>query len=499
MESIIKRNSAKIKAKIESYFDSFWNRMDIILLGYFLVMMCVRFGVVACFAEDEYKGGVNTSLNVSSLEKEKSPPTPPQPPSRPLMSAGRTRETNLVFVLNMYSLYFVFWCLRLLQLFAVSASLGPKLIMIRLMIDDVLKIFLYIMIFAIAYAVWLKVAMKTVSKDFMLGGKAGGGGDDDSPSFTETIVDMFLSVNGSDVVYFLDDLLEHPFWHLFGESFLESYDKFLPMRNDTGAYAYDYRVMMILLMAPLMRIVYVLISVVLLLNLMIAIFQYSIDLVQTQADRNWNIYRKAVIFEYHNRAILPAPLSLVLDVGILLSLFYRKCRGSSWHPTIVSSSERFECSTLKMRVNGTKSEVNPFAKWLEYIKQWEKTLQMHHTFVGVVGGVAMIGREASGGGGAASGGGGGGTGGEDMPVKETVSSEAMGIIEIKDEMKKLQLEVLKLTRMSSSGRLHPRNSTALKVDKKSLALKVDKKSNAKPKVHKQATIELLYTQENDSD
>ena len=80
------------------------------------------------------------------------------------------------------------------------------------------------------------------------------------------------------------------------------------------------------------------------------------------------MFRKAVIFEYHNRAILPAPLSLVLDVGILLAFFIRKCFRSDRHPSLVTPSQRFECSTLKLRVNGTKDKKNPFAAWLDYIR-----------------------------------------------------------------------------------------------------------------------------------
>ena len=246
VKSLVQGSSQRIQAKFSGYFDSFWNRMDIALLLYFCAMIIFRFGLYANY----FRFGVI--------------------------------ETDSVFVLNLYSLYFVFWCLRLLQLFAVSASLGPKLIMIRLMIVDVLKIFLYIMIFALAYAVWLKVTRKTVSKDFLLGDEGGE---------HTTLVDMLLNINATDVAYFLDDLMEYPIWHLFGESFIESYDEYLPQKGNYTDYSYNYRVTMLLLGVPLMRFFYFLITVVLLLNLMIAIFQYSIDLAQAQADRNWNIYR----------------------------------------------------------------------------------------------------------------------------------------------------------------------------------------------------------------
>ena len=447
---LTKARSGRMMAKFKSYFDSFWNRFDITLLVYFIIMMCIRISFVediASFnlanqsfnlANQTFKSA-NKSFNAANLSSNTSLSNTSEDktsPSRLLMSVGMTKETNYVFVLNVYSLYFVFWCLRLLQLFAVSEVLGPKLIMIRLMIYDVFKIFLYIMIFALAYAVWLKVAMKTVSEEFLQEGRAN---HVDSPSWTI-----------ADGVYFLGDLMGHPFWHLFGESFIESYDKFLPLRNDTGAYAYEYRVTTILLMAPFMRIIYVLITVVLLLNLMIAIFQYSINLVQTQANRNWNIYRKAVIFEYHNRAILPAPLSLILDVGSLLCLFFHKCRGKKWCPCFVKPSRRFKCSTLKICVDETQSDEKPFTKWLEYIKHWEKTLQNHHTSIGAMEGAEMIGRGASSGGGKGEEEKGGNPSRDLTRVKEAVSADVLQFIELKDEIRKLQLEMSKMTGMSKS-------------------------------------------------
>ena len=56
---------------------------------------------------------------------------------------------------------------------------------------------------------------------------------------------------------------------------------------------------------------------------------------------------------------------------------------------------------------------------------------------------------------------------------EEVSSEALGIIDIKDEVKKLQLEIEKLSGMASSNRPHRPLSTAslnnLSADRKARA------------------------------
>ena len=162
VKSLVRSRRQKIKFKLYSYLDSIWNRVDVFLFVYFVVMMIVRFVVVWYLQKDPTKPTGPTTM-------EPPPPSSSSSSSSSVMlsAVGVAPETNYVFVLNLYSFYFVCWCLRLLQLFAVSESLGPKLIMIRLMIDDVLKIFLYVMIFLVAYAVWLKVAIKTVSKEFL--------------------------------------------------------------------------------------------------------------------------------------------------------------------------------------------------------------------------------------------------------------------------------------------------------------------------------------------
>ena len=476
VKSLIPGRRRALKSKLLSYWDSLWNRIDIFLLLYFVFMMSARWYVVAQHGPghaDPVHPDVGVAPPAPPAESDADDEGAPPMPAGSLMntvrliqhSAGATAEAHYVFVLNLYSFYFVFWCLRILQLFAVSESLGPKLIMIRLMIDDVLKIFLYIMIFAVAYAVWLKVAIKTVSREFLVQGQGGAtieqGLNETAPlaatagdAAAPTIVDYLLNIQPTDVVYFVDDLISHPFWHLFGESFIDAYDQYLPKKNETTAYAYGYRVTMILFLAPLMRIIYVLITVVLLLNLMIAIFQYSIDLVQAQADRNWNIYRKAVIFEYHNRAILPAPLSLLLDVGVLFVLCFRKVTGSRRHVSVIQPSPRFDCSTLKIRVEETPAgteDHNPYVDWLDYIRKWEKMMQNHHSSVAGGGG------EETGGDGGGGGGGGGG-----RIKKYPVSADSLRIVEMREEIRKLQLEILKLSGLqaSTSSRLSRPTSTA---------------------------------------
>ena len=429
VQSLTHTRRQSLKSKLLSYWDSLWNRIDVFLLLYFLFMMSIRWYIVTTYGLEAPLVPLDSPINETQQAQN---------------LANATCQAHSVLVLNLYSFYFVFWCLRILQLFAVSESLGPKLIMIRLMVYDVLKIFLYIMIFAVAYAVWLKVAMKTVSQEFLVMGR--GSNNIKMPLSREgnkiTPMDYLYHIKLTDLVYSLKSLIAHPFWHLFGESFIDAYDDYLPAKNDTTAYAYGYRVTMIHFLAPLMRSVYVLITVVLLLNLMIAIFQYSIDSVQAQADRNWNIYRKAIIFEYQNRAILPAPLSIFVDVGILLVLFCRRVSGRRLRVSVLPASQRFDYSMLKIRVRG--EEKNIFKDWVDCICEWEKMMQNHRgSFAGdrreeseeeeVDGGSNGVGR-----------------GGGGKMINCLMSPDSLTITEIRHEIRKLQMEMSKLSGLQAT-------------------------------------------------
>ena len=356
--------------KIQKYWQSFWNRYDVFLLLYLFVMIGVRIGILLSNKTLDKSANYNTTVseNVTVTEN----------------STVYDHENRDVAVLNLYSFYFVLWVIRILQLFAVSQYLGPKLIMIRLMIGDVVRIFLYIMLFAVAYAVWLKVALKTVMDEFVEEPTA-----DRMNDVQPTIVEYFLSFNRTDVPYFLHNLMTDPFWHLFGENSLDAYNNHLPKTNETSAYNYEYRVSMIHFVAPVIRIIYVILCVVLLLNLLIAIFQYSINKVHEQADCNWNIYRKGVIFEYHNMSILPEPLSLIFDLLRFVCWLFRIGLPCEWRHQVIRNSKRFDCSALKICRRREKrqtiecschpvendEEDNTVFEWLDdKVVNWEKKL-----------------------------------------------------------------------------------------------------------------------------
>ena len=177
-----------------------------------------------------------------------------------------------------------------------------------------------------------------------------------------------------------------------------------------------------------MRGIYVLITVILLLNLMIAIFQYSINRVQQQADRNWNIYRKAVIFQYNNSAILPAPLSLIMDVASLLNGFCKKSTLLERYTRIIPSSKRLKCSTLQITAE-RDGNTNPFMKWMIDIRDWEQMLLLRHNSVGAIDFVVRPDGDSE-------------DSGQNAPA---VSPDALLLVELRQVWQRLKLETEKLS------------------------------------------------------
>ena len=98
-------------------------------------------------------------------------------------------------------------------------------------------------------------------------------------------------------------------------------------------------------------------------------------------------------------------------------------------------------------MNGVRDKENPFAQLVNYIQNWEKMLQNHHCKVGLIGATAE--EDA---------------GGRDGGVAgKPVSPEALGLVEITDEVRKLKFEILKMSGLTASGKL-PRAISATSIE-----------------------------------
>ena len=81
---------------------------------------------------------------------------------------------------------------------------------------------------------------------------------------------------------------------------------------------------------PTVRGLYLLTTVVLLLNLLIAMFNSTITKMEERSERLWYLYRRNVILENWNRS--PFPFAPFLLVEIIVS-WIRKCKCFKSRPT----------------------------------------------------------------------------------------------------------------------------------------------------------------------
>ncbi|XP_041432693.1 transient receptor potential cation channel subfamily M member 2 isoform X2 [Xenopus laevis] len=187
------------------------------------------------------------------------------------------------------SLDFVIFCLRLMHIFTISKTLGPKIIIVKRMMKDVF-FFLFLL------AVW--VVSFGVAKQAIL-------------IHNEVRVDWIFR----GVVY-------HSYMTLFGQipSYIDGVNyspdqctingtdpnkqKCPETNDDNNQTAFPQWLTVILLC------LYLLFTNILLLNLLIAMFNYTFQEVQEHTDQIWKFQRHDLIEEYHGRPPAPPPFIL---------------------------------------------------------------------------------------------------------------------------------------------------------------------------------------------
>ncbi|XP_063135123.1 transient receptor potential cation channel subfamily M member 2 isoform X11 [Rattus norvegicus] len=195
------------------------------------------------------------------------------------------------------SLDFIMFCLRLMHIFTISKTLGPKIIIVKRMMKDVF-FFLFLL------AVW--VVSFGVAKQ------------------------AILIHNESRVDWIFRGVIYHSYLTIFGQipTYIDgvnfSMDQCSPNGTDpykpkcpesdwTGqAPAFPEWLTVTLLC------LYLLFANILLLNLLIAMFNYTFQEVQEHTDQIWKFQRHDLIEEYHGRPPAPPPLILLSHLQLLI-------------------------------------------------------------------------------------------------------------------------------------------------------------------------------------
>ncbi|XP_052253108.1 transient receptor potential cation channel subfamily M member-like 2 [Dreissena polymorpha] len=190
---------------------------------------------------------------------------------------------------------FVAFVFRLTHVFSINRVLGPKLLMIRRMVKDLMYFLIILAVFFVSYAIASHSVLYPVS-----------------PPTWDTV----------------RQVLRRPYWHLYGELFLDETEgqstcsenatiwtaKDMPRcPSETGK-----------IVVPIMMGFYMLFVNILLLNLLIAIFSHSFAKIQVQSEKIWKYQRYFVIKEYVSRHVYYPPLNVIWMVITIIQCCVEK-------------------------------------------------------------------------------------------------------------------------------------------------------------------------------
>uniref|UniRef100_A0A8C1MIQ2 non-specific serine/threonine protein kinase n=1 Tax=Cyprinus carpio TaxID=7962 RepID=A0A8C1MIQ2_CYPCA len=194
------------------------------------------------------------------------------------------QETRLASHI-VYSLDFIFWSVRLLDLFAVNQHAGPYLTMITKMVN----MFYIVVIMAIVL-----VSFGTSRKSIL--------SPNEDPSWS-----------------LLRDVVFQPYWMIFGEVYAGEIDACSkPETCVPGAF-----------LTPFLQAVYLFVQYIIMVNVLIAFFNNVYFDMSSISRKLWKYNRYRYIMTYQEKPWLPPPLILLSHMTLCLSSMLHKHRKAS--------------------------------------------------------------------------------------------------------------------------------------------------------------------------
>ncbi|XP_075960121.1 transient receptor potential cation channel subfamily M member 2 [Anarhichas minor] len=214
---------------------------------------------------------------------------------------------------------FVVFCLRFMAIFTISRTLGPKIIIVRRMMTDMFFFMFLLSIWVVAYGVAKQGIL--IHNDNRLDWIVRG-----------AVYEPYLTIFGNfptNIDYAAFDL---------DSCSMNGTDPLKPKcpvlnENQTPAFPEWLTITMLC--------VYLLFANILLLNLLIAIFNFTFQTVQDNTDRIWKFQRYELIKEYHSRPTAPPPF-------IIFSHFYLFIRSMALcRPPVMSKEFKSELPQME--------------------------------------------------------------------------------------------------------------------------------------------------------
>ncbi|KAK3595123.1 hypothetical protein CHS0354_002376 [Potamilus streckersoni] len=235
------RDQRSIKFKIHSWFSSIWNKFDLVMYLLFLVSVITR---------------------------------------------GALSEDQFTWARIIYSITLALCYLRFMQVFFVEKHIGPKVIIIKNMIVDLVFFMMIFTIFLLSFGVAYQANLYPNSE----------------PNW-----------------YLLKSVVYMPFWQLYGELFLDNMEGKTQddcIKNETlwRAQGGQGRCPADNALVPLLGAIYLVLTNILLINLLIAMFSYTFQKVQVQSENVWRFYRFSLVHEYYDRPFLCPPFIIFIHL-----------------------------------------------------------------------------------------------------------------------------------------------------------------------------------------
>ncbi|XP_061196286.1 transient receptor potential cation channel subfamily M member-like 2 [Saccostrea echinata] len=200
----------------------------------------------------------------------------------------------------LYSLTLAMYFIRFMHYFYAEKNIGPKVIMISRMLTDLMFFLLILLVFILSFGVAYHANLYPNSpKEWVL----------------------------------LKDVVYHPYWQMYGELFLENKEGNDPSA-DAGTCTSNETIwrsgevdrcpeknaLVVLLM-----VVYMLLTNILLVNLLIAMFSDTFQKVQDNSEKVWRYHRYSLVYEFYERPALFPPLIILNHLFRAIRWLINRC------------------------------------------------------------------------------------------------------------------------------------------------------------------------------
>ncbi|CAH8547615.1 unnamed protein product [Heterobilharzia americana] len=189
-------------------------------------------------------------------------------------------STTFLYAKSLYAITLVGCYLRIYGLYSHHPRLGPKLVMIRSMLVELLMFIFILVIVLVGYGVSQQVLLYPYRANF-----------------TWTAV---------------RDVFAYPYWNLFGELTLEY--AFAEKDGCTNDAANKEDCPTFNFLSPLFLAIYLMLAAILLMNLLIAIFSNVFEKIEENSIELWKFNILSLVLENSNRPILPVPFSAITAI-----------------------------------------------------------------------------------------------------------------------------------------------------------------------------------------